>query len=61
MGIALLVMIIITGTGAGIFNFLVILMAMGSLVVLIPPFQYLAAKHVVILYMMCLIFEFIIF
>ena len=61
MGISLLMLTFLTGIGSGIFTFFLMLMAMGSLIVLLNPFQYLAIKHVVILYGICLVFEFIIF
>ncbi|MET1053789.1 MAG: hypothetical protein ABWY16_00635 [Pedobacter sp.] len=61
MCFSVLALILAAGTGAGIFNFLLILMTVGSLVVLITPFRYLAAKHVVGLYVLCLIFELLIF
>lgn len=61
MGISLLLLTFLVGIGSAIFTFLVILMAMGSLIVLLNPFQYLSAKHLVVLYVICLVFEFIIF
>lgn len=52
MLISCLVLICLNGLAAGIFGFIVMLMAMGSLIVLLFPFHYLSAKHIVILYML---------
>jgi len=52
MVISCLILICINGLASGIFGFIVILMAMGSLIVLLFPFHYLSTKHVVILYVL---------
>jgi len=59
--ISLFLLILFTGTGAGIFTFIVVLMAVGSLIVLLSPFRYITARHLIILYGLSLIFEIIIF
>jgi len=61
MVISLLLLIFFSGTGAGIFAFIVVLMAVGSLIVLLSPFRYVNAKHLVIFFVLSLIFEIIIF
>lgn len=61
MLVACLLLIFMIGTGAGIFAFIVIQMAMGSLIVLLFPFHYITAKHVVILYLLFIGFESFIF
>jgi len=61
MVISLFLLIFFSGTGAGIFAFMVVLMALGSLIVLLSPFRYINARHLVILYVLSLIFETIIF
>lgn len=45
------------GLGAGIFAGIVILMAMGSLVVLFFPFQYLNVKWLGLLFFVCFLIE----
>ena len=61
MGISCMLLMYAAGTGSGIFAFIVILMGMGCLIVLLSPFRYVAAKHLVALYAVSLIFEHFIF
>jgi hypothetical protein len=54
-------LIYLNGTVAGIFSFIVIIMAMGSLIVLLFPFRYLSFRHVTLVYFVLIVFELLIF
>lgn len=58
---ACILLTIQSGTGAGIFAFIVILMAVGCMIVLFTPFRYLATKHIAVIYLVFLVFEIFIF
>ncbi|SEA48475.1 hypothetical protein [Pedobacter hartonius] len=49
------------GPVAGIFSLIVIIMAMGSLIVLLFPFRYLSVKHILSIYLVFIVFELLIF
>jgi hypothetical protein len=52
---------VLSGSVSGIFSLIVILMAMGSLTVLVFPFRYLSVNHVVLLFVVFIAFEQLIF
>jgi hypothetical protein len=59
--ISAVILIVLSGSVSGIFSLIVILMAMGSLTVLVFPFRYLSVNHVVLLFVVFIAFEQLIF
>jgi len=49
------------GMTSGIFSLIVILMAMGSLIVLLFPFRYVSVKQIALLFLIFIVFEQLIF
>jgi len=49
------------GLGAGVFGLIVILMSTGSLIVALTPLRYLRLPHVLACYLLCIVFEVLIF
>lgn len=56
-----LMLVYLNGTLAGIFSFIVIIMAMGCLIVLLVPLRYVSVKHVMLLFLLFVFFEQLIF
>ncbi len=48
---------VLLGTGSGLFASVVILMAVGSVTVLLFPFRYFGRNAVIVIYGICLLFE----
>jgi hypothetical protein len=46
---------------SGIFSLIIVLMAMGSLTVLLFPFRYVSVKHLALLFLIFIVFEQLIF
>lgn len=59
--VACIILVCLNGTVAGIFSFIVVLMAMGCLIVLLFPFRYLSVVHVILLFCLFVVFEQFIF
>lgn len=61
MLLACIMLVYDNGIVSGIFSFMVIVMTMGSLIVLLFPFRYLSLRQTVLLFLLCLVFEQLIF
>ncbi|UCS91677.1 hypothetical protein KZP23_13060 [Echinicola marina] len=57
--LALLLCYVEAGFGAGVFSFFILLMTAGSLVVLLSPLRFVHYKILILIFVMCLIFELI--
>lgn len=57
--VALFLAVCILGTGSGIFASVVILMAAGGLTVLLRPFNYFSIRSVLLIFIICLLLEFL--
>jgi len=56
-----IILTIFNGSLAGLFSLIVIIMGMGSLIVLLFPFRYLSVKHILLCFVLFVVFEQFIF
>jgi len=49
------------GIGSGIFNFILVLMGAGSLIVVLVPFRYMTIVHLLVIYLLSISLELFVF
>jgi len=59
--LACIMLVFLNGTVAGVFSVIVIIMAMGSLIVLLFPFRYVSVTQTILLFLLFIVLEQFIF